>query len=158
VEALEEADRERYLDLAVFPQDREIPESALRAVWNLDEINARDCMGRLVTRSLAAWGAEEVALILHDLQRDLIYKQRENELVGLHLRLVEAWDALPELPDSYAWRWIGYHLVQAGRKERLRVVFAVTDQFAKEHRTPPLLFPLWPDWPDKDVATAPSAE
>src|ERR1700674_2979030 len=42
--------------------------------------------------------------------------------------------------------------------ERLRVVFAVTDQFAKEHRTPPLLFPLWPDWPDKDVATAPSAE
>jgi hypothetical protein len=39
--------------------------------------------------------------------------------------------------------------------ERLRVVFAVTDQFAKEHRTPPLLFPLWLDWPDKDVATAP---
>ena len=100
----------------MFPQDREIPESALRAVWNLDEINARDCMGRLVTRSLAAWGAEEVALVLHDLQRDLIYKQRENELVGLHLRLVEAWDALPKLPDSYAWRWIGYHLVQAGRK------------------------------------------
>ena len=33
--------------------------------------------------------------------------------------------------------------------ERLRVVFAVTDQFAKEYRTPPLLFPLWLDWPDK---------
>jgi hypothetical protein len=29
--------------------------------------------------------------------------------------------------------------------EPLRVVFAVTDQFAREHRTPPLLFSLWID-------------
>ena len=32
---------------------------------------------------------------------------------------MEAWDALPKL-DSYAWRWIAYHLVQAGRKDDLR--------------------------------------
>jgi hypothetical protein len=30
--------------------------------------------------------------------------------------LVEAWDALPKL-DSYAWRWVSYHLVQTGRKD-----------------------------------------
>jgi len=33
---------------------------------------------------------------------------------------VEAWDALPKLPDAYAWRWLAYHLVQAGHKDDLR--------------------------------------
>jgi hypothetical protein len=47
-------------------------------------------------------------------------KRREEKLPGLHLRLVEAWDALPKLPDMYAWRWIGYHLVKAGREDDLR--------------------------------------
>src|SRR5262249_53891715 len=56
----------------------------------------------------------------HDLQRDLIHKRREKNLVGLHLRLVEAWDALPKLLDTYPWRWIAYHLEQASRKDDLR--------------------------------------
>jgi hypothetical protein len=110
VEALEDSDRERYLDLAVFPQDQGIPEIASRVLWNLDEIETRDCMGRLVARSLATWTTGENALILHDLQRDLIRKRREKNLPSLHLRLVEAWDALPKLLDAYAWRWIAYHL------------------------------------------------
>jgi WD40 repeat protein len=77
-------------------------------------------MTRLVARSLATWAASETSLILHGLQRDLIHKRREKDLPRLHLRLVEVWNALPKLPDTYAWRWIAYHLVQAGRKEDLR--------------------------------------
>jgi hypothetical protein len=34
-------------------------------------------------------------LTLHDLQRDLIRKRRAEKLPSLHLRLVEACDALP---------------------------------------------------------------
>ena len=70
-------------------------------------------MARLVARSLQRgnWRGWSKPPILHDLQRDLIRKRREKKLPGLHLRLVEAWDALPKLPDAYAWRWIGYHLV-----------------------------------------------
>jgi WD40 repeat protein len=49
----------------------------------------------------------------------LIRKRREKDLPGLHLRLVEAWDALRKLSDAYAWRWVGYHLVQARRKDEL---------------------------------------
>jgi hypothetical protein len=52
-------------------------------------------MARLVARSLATWTTNESALILHDLQRGLIHKLREKELPTLHLRLVKAWDALP---------------------------------------------------------------
>ena len=72
-------------------------------------------MTRLVARSLATWATEvNQRLILHDLQRDLIHKRREKDLPGLHLRLVEAWDALPKLPDAYAWRWVAYHMVTGG--------------------------------------------
>src|ERR1700733_12539016 len=84
IDALEQADRERYLDLAVFPQNRSIPESALRLLWRLDEIDTRECMTQLVARSLATWVPSETSLILHDLQRDVIRKRREKELPGLH--------------------------------------------------------------------------
>jgi WD40 repeat protein len=120
VDGLESADRERYRDLAVSPEDQPIPESMLSVLWQLDDIDTRDCMARLVARSLGTWGTGETSLILHDLQRDLIHKRREKELAGLHLRLVEAWNALPKLPDAYAWRWVGYHMMKAGRKDDLR--------------------------------------
>jgi WD40 repeat protein len=120
VEWLDSADRERYLDLAVFPEDQPIPEEALRVLWNLDEVDTRDCMTRLVSSSLATWATDGTSLILHDLQGDLVHKRREKHLPGLHLRLVEAWDALPKLPDAYAWRWVAYHMMKAGRKDDLR--------------------------------------
>jgi hypothetical protein len=126
VEALDDRDRERYLDLAVFPADQSIPETALRVFWKLDARRTRNCMARFAERSLATIAAEahpaghNSALNLHDLQRDLIHKRRKKKLAGLHLRLVEAWDALPKLPDHYTWTWIAHHLVQAGRKDDLR--------------------------------------
>jgi hypothetical protein len=36
VEELKSADREQYLDLAVFPEDQPIPEEKLRVLWNLE--------------------------------------------------------------------------------------------------------------------------
>jgi hypothetical protein len=120
VEGLDSADRERYHDLAVFPEDQPISEEALRVLWNLDEADTRDCMTRLVALSLATWATDGTSLILHDLQRDLIHKRREKDLPGLHLRLLKTWDGLPKLPDVYAWRWIAYHMVKAGREDDLR--------------------------------------
>ena len=121
IEGLEAADRERYLDMAVFPEDVPIPEGPLRILWNTDEIDTRECMARFVARSLATWSATEGdALILHDLQRDLIRKRRENQLQSLHSRLLEGWSDLLKLPDTYAWRWTPWHLKQAGWTAELR--------------------------------------
>jgi APAF-1 helical domain len=77
-------------------------------------------MARLIARSLAMWEKGETSLVLHDLQHDLFRKRREKDLPGLHFRLVQAWDALPKLPDTYAWRWGAYHMVKADRKDDLR--------------------------------------
>jgi WD40 repeat protein len=119
VDALESADQERYLDLAVFPEDQPIPEGVLTILWKLDETDTRDCITRFVARSLGRWATDGTSLMLHDIQRDLIHKRREKDLPELHLRLVEAWNALPKL-DSYAWRRAAYHLVNAGHKDDLR--------------------------------------
>jgi hypothetical protein len=119
VEGLEPTDQERYLDMAVFHEDVPIPEEPLRILWNTEEIDTRDCMKNLVARSLATWATDGTSLILHDIQRDLIHKRRERDLPELHGRLVNGWGDLTELPDAYAWRWVAYHLVEAGRIDDL---------------------------------------
>ena len=123
VEALDSADRERYLDIAIFPEDQLIPEGILRMTWNLDEVDTRKCMSRFVARSLATRSVNadgDEALLLHDLQFDLIRKHREIELSRLHSRLIDRWGDLMRLPDAYAWRWVTWHLKKAGRLKQLR--------------------------------------
>ena len=53
-----------------------------------------------------------------------------------------------QIVDIHRWR----------QGKPLRVVFAVTDRFAKVHQMPPLLFRLWQGLTDKNVAEAPTAE
>jgi WD40 repeat protein len=123
IEALDTFDHERYLNLAVFPEDELIPETPLRILWGLDDLDTRDCMARFVGRSLVTQAASldgELRIRMHDLLGDLIRKRREREVPALHRRLVSAWTDLKRLPDLYAWRWIGYHLVRAERGEELR--------------------------------------
>ncbi len=48
--------RQRYLELAVFPEEEPIPEAALAVLWGaagLDDVDVRDLMDELVARSLA---------------------------------------------------------------------------------------------------------
>jgi WD40 repeat protein len=122
IDALDPADGERYLDLAVFPEDQPIPEGPLAILWKLEELDTRACMTRLIARSLASKselrGSE--ALMLHDLQRDLIHKRREKQLPSLHSQLVDSWGELNKLADPYAWRWVTRHLKEARRTVELR--------------------------------------
>ena len=93
VDALPQEDRERYSDLAVFPEEDAIPEGPLSRLWNIDDLDTRDAMRHLAARSLATLREtrDELCLILHDLQRDLLRKYREQSLPYLHARLVEAY-------------------------------------------------------------------
>ncbi len=121
IDALAVPDRERYLDLAVFPEDQSIPEDVLAQLWETDELTARTCMQRFAERSLVskatAQGRE--AIMLHDLYRDLIRKRRAAELPELHARLLRAWSHEPHATGSYAWRWTNYHRARAGWLGRL---------------------------------------
>jgi WD40 repeat protein len=139
VDELPPDDRERYLDLAVFPEDAPIPEGPLQVLWGLTPPKTRACMDRLTARSLGAMqqiGAKTV-LLLHDLQGDYIRKQREKQLPALHTRLLNAYAARCKIrnskfeirngtkwaqgpDDGYFFQRFAWHLKQTGREKELR--------------------------------------
>jgi WD40 repeat protein len=95
-DTLETVDHDRYLDLAVFPEDEAVPEGALQLLWGLDVSKTRQCVDRLVTRSLATvrQRADDVMLLnLNYLQNAYVRKRREQELPQLHERLLAAYAA-----------------------------------------------------------------
>ena len=127
VEALEPADRERYHELAVFPEDVAIPQAAIETLWSasgLDGVDARALLDRLVDRSLMNRDAEG-RVRLHDLQGDYLRSQID-DLPALHQRLVNAYiescvDGFPSGPnDGYYFERLPEHLTEADRVDELR--------------------------------------
>jgi hypothetical protein len=122
-------DKERYLDLAIFPEDVPIPQTALVALWSGTgggALQNRARINRFRDRSLVRIAADG-SLTLHDLQRDFVRK-RASDLSSRHRRLVEEWRGQcrgdwangPTDPrsgfwwgDGYFFRHLPLHLGQA---------------------------------------------
>jgi WD40 repeat protein len=73
---------------------------------------------------LGSWGSEWFnletgTLRLHDVMRAYL-SGRLLTPAAAHARLVDALGDPHDLPDDYAWHWYAYHLVGAGRLDRLR--------------------------------------
>ena len=119
--------QQRYCDLAIFPEGIPIPESVLKIFWKplgLGEDLTEELLDELVEKSLLRRDDLLGRLTLHDLQHDYICKRVVNDLSTLHQRFLDAyelgeWLALPE-SESYLWRHLAHHLVEAGRQVELR--------------------------------------
>ncbi|WP_369269570.1 NB-ARC domain-containing protein [Streptomyces sp. R11] len=129
---LDAADYERYLDLAIFPEDIDVPLYLLELLW--EGRRAEDLCGELVGLGLVSeyrLDAPEPRLVMHDVVRAYLRRQRgQDELRQVHGRLVEAATVL--LPDgaaqawwelpphvTYLWHHLPYHLAQAGLTNEL---------------------------------------
>ncbi len=128
VEALPAPSRERYLELAVFPEDAAIPEDAIATLWSaagLDPALSRELLGELADWSLLR--REDGRITLHDLQHDYV-RHRTPDLPALQGRLVDAYRA--QCPrgfangpdDGWFFRRISWHLREAGREAELRAL------------------------------------
>ena len=123
VDSLEPDDRRHYLELAIFPEDTEVPEAALQLLWGLDQYDTADLADHFADRSLARLNAGRLSL--HDLQHDFAIK-RAGDLAAIHGKLVDAygkicpdgWHSGPD--DCYFFQHIGYHLLHSGRSEDLK--------------------------------------
>lgn len=114
---LKPAERQRYAELAVFPQDVPIPLARAAELWRLtaalDEDDSRDLVAkRLDPLSLLDYDARAGLLRLHDVLRRYLWSQLPDR-AALHQRLADHWTDRPARGRSYAWRWLAHQRAQA---------------------------------------------
>jgi len=131
VDALSDAERERFLELCVFPAGTPVPESAVFLLWSrsggLSRFQCEDLLISLRERSLLLPSTTE-ELAIHDLIRTFITQSACNQET-LHREFSNAiWEVYTDHPDEFA----GYimdqlptHLV-AG-KQPLRILDLLVD-------------------------------
>ena len=121
MDLLTEDERERYLQLAIFPEDTDVPLSAVGALWRLDDFDTEEQAQRLDDLSLLKFNLQAGTIRLHDVMRAYLAHQLA-EPAEMHAALLEAWGDPHHLPNDYAWRWLAYHLKEAGQVEELRIL------------------------------------
>ncbi len=110
LDALSPGDRQRYLDLAIFPEDVDIPIRAVERLWGLEDWEVEDLCLHLDDSSLLLDLDVELQTIrLHDVIRQHLIGEH-NDLPALHHRLLERcrpasgrWTDLAD-EERYLWR------------------------------------------------------
>jgi WD40 repeat protein len=122
-------ERTAYTDLAVFPEDVDVPLVALGRLWDLDELDTEEVALRLDSLSLLKLNLQTRTIRLHDVLRTFLIHQAGTALPALHNRLLNAYEQpfWAELPhdEPYLWRHLVYHLI--GAERQAEVLQTVTD-------------------------------
>ncbi len=142
LQRLTETERARYSELAIFPEDIDIPQVTLEKLWaatgQMKPIEVRRLCERLYNLSLLlAYDASHKTIRLHDVFRGYLAHQQKDNLHSLHAHLLDAHrpttssplfpDPDPQSPtwadlsedEPYMWDHLAYHLIEAGQGEEL---------------------------------------
>ncbi len=130
LDLLSEQDRRRYAELAVFPEDIEIPLGTLKKLWaktgGFDDWETEELCSRLNRFSLLwSYDANLGRIRLHDVVRTFLIDQQRATLSSIHTQLLDAlrpssaswFELFPEEP--YLWEHLAHHLTEAGRGDEL---------------------------------------
>ena len=130
-------ERARFRELAVFPEDVDVPVGICARLWRetggLDEIDSEDLLLRLFGCSLLlGLDLEARTFRLHDVVRDYLVEgwKREPAMLRLHESLLAALGDLraasfeTDGERRYTYAHGPRHLAAAGRKERLSALLA----------------------------------
>jgi hypothetical protein len=116
---LDPSQRELYHSLAIFAPDVDIPVSAIEVVWRLDANETRNCLLTLDKIALLQVNLRSDTVRLNALVREQLAKELQ-EQAPLHERLLAAWTDPHNLPNKFAWQWLTYHMLHAGRAKEAR--------------------------------------
>jgi WD40 repeat protein len=121
-------ERARYTELAIFPEDIDVPLVTLERIWGstggLDDFDIEELCERLDRLSLLLWFDPAARTIrLHDVLRGYLASEQGDRLAALHGRFLGAyeltkWANLPH-DEPYLWDYLAYHLIEARRGEEL---------------------------------------
>jgi WD40 repeat protein len=123
---------ERYQELAIFPEDTDIPLTSLQRFWKgmgkLEAWETEDLCMRLHQLSLLLTCDLGTGTIrLHDVMRNYLLHRVGPDLSGLHARFLDMsqqeqglkrWADLPAA-DLYLWQYLIWHLCHAGLRAAL---------------------------------------
>ena len=130
-ERLGAAERARYGEMAVFPEDADIPLATLEKLWGLtgglDDLDTEELCDRLHRLSLLLrFDPTTRTVRLHDVIRAYLIQEQRDGLAALHARLLDAhrpdsegqvertsWADMPA-GEPYLWDHLAYHLSGAG--------------------------------------------
>jgi WD40 repeat protein len=141
IDELDATTRDRYLALAVLLEDMPAAPAVQQCLWKVDELEAAETAGKLVSLSLAQRDSADGGIRLHDLQLDYVRAQYPDRAV---LNLIQeavrlsshaiAYDSL-----QFASQVGGRLMVYASNPAIAGFVSDVSD-----HAQHPWLRPLWP--------------
>jgi WD40 repeat protein len=131
LDLLSESERARFQELAVFPEDVEVPLPAIERLWKqteaLDELACEELLQRLFNLSLLlSFDLATRTMRLHDVIRAYLRALVGRELAALDAALVDAYrgpnatDWADGPRDGYYFQYLLWHLDGAGRKEQVR--------------------------------------
>ena len=131
LDLLNAKERERYGELAIFPEDVEIPLATLEKLWartgGFDEFDTEELCSRLNRFSLLwSYDANLRRIRLHDVVRKFLIDQQADKLTSIHAHLLDAhrsiassgWSEMPA-DEPYLWDHLAHHLVVAGHGDEL---------------------------------------
>lgn len=138
-ERLDACERARYGEMAVFPEDVDIPLATLERLWGrtggLDAFDTEELCGRLQRLSLLLrFDLTTRRARLHDVIRAYLMQESGGELAALHDRLLDAHRPAParqaaaedalgwadlSAGEPYLWEQLAFHLKGAGRGDEL---------------------------------------
>jgi WD40 repeat protein len=157
LEFLRPPDRDRYLELAIFAADADVPVDVIGLLWGatggLSDAEVESLRDKIVRLRLA-WGCwpagRRPALRLHDVLRTYLRRLVAADCAAMNTSLVRAargllparadggrvpWWTLPADAD-YLWQYLPFHLAEAGHTDELaqlvcdlRWVEAKSDRF-----------------------------
>jgi predicted ATPase len=131
LELFTDDERARFSELAIFPEDVDLPLAAVETLWSrtagFDEFETEALCTRLYDQSLLL-GLDFAThrIRLHDVIRGYLQAGQEERLPALHTEVVEAyrarcpggWHTGPD--DGYFFQYLPWHLREAGQAEELR--------------------------------------
>jgi WD40 repeat protein len=126
LDLVENVERQRLIELAVFPEDVMIPIEAAAVIWQLDQWDTEERIEQFENLSLLKFFPQRGELQLHDLVRQYL-AARISDLGYVHRRLADQLMNAGDKLRDYRIRWLPYHLAAAGRFDDLRSLLLSVD-------------------------------
>jgi len=124
----------RFFELAIFPEDTDIPLVTLSVLWGntgaLDEFDVESLCEKLSRFSLLLnFDPTTKTIRLHDVIRLYLIEQYKGGISHLHQTFLSYYhpiDGWPSLSNNepYLWGNLAFHLVEVGNYDELRSLFA----------------------------------